>query len=153
MPALFDSEQRLEWPGEWPTGELLDALELLHWRTMARWALGGVRVRRDGGGVTVALLGRLPLLRFEREADRVEPDLLERRWRIAGGAATRGPGGTFRIGAARGGGRVTTWVRVEGMPSRLAPLPLLGRLYAAYHALVSNADLRALRASGTARRS
>ena len=153
MPALFDAEQRLEWSGEWPADGLLDAMERLHWRTMVRWGAGGVRVRRDGGVATVALLEVLPLLRFEDAGDRVEPGLVERRWRIVGGAATREPGGTFALGASRGDGRVAAWVRVEEMPSRFAGLPLVGRLYAAYHALVSNAYLRALRASSSARRS
>ena len=154
MPAPFDSEQTLSWPGEvLADASQLDHMERLHWRTVVRYGLGGAWIRREGSRVTVALLGQVPLLVFEREADRVEAGEIERCWRVVGGAATHGPGGTFRLGAAQSGERVRAWVRVEGMPSRLAPLPLLGRVYAAYHAMVSNGYLRALRASGSARRS
>src|SRR5688572_4849710 len=98
-------------------------MERLHWRTVVRYGLGGAWIRRDGERVAVALLGRVPLLVFEREDDRIGAGEVERRWRIVGGATTRGPGGTFRLGAAQNAERVRAWVRVEGMPSRLAGLP------------------------------
>ena len=154
MPAAFDAEQTLSWTGEvLSDAGQLDAMERLYWRSVVRHGLGGAWIKRDGDRVAMALLGRVPLLVFERAGDRVQAGEIERTWRIVGGATARGPGGTFRLGAAQNGERVRAWVRVEGLPSRLAPLPLLGRLYAAYHATVSDAYLRALRASGTARRS
>jgi hypothetical protein len=157
MPPLFEAEQTLRWRADWssrPPGELLDRMERLHWRTVERFAAGGARVRRDGRDATVALLGRLPLLVFEHEADVIEPERVERRWRIAGGLMVRQPSaGTLALGLAREGDGLRAWVRVEGMPSRLAGVPVARRLHPAFHELASNAYLRALRASETARRS
>jgi hypothetical protein len=158
MPPLFDSEQTLRWSGEWPAAgspELLDRMDRLHWRTVERFALGGARVRRDGRDATVALLGRVPMLVFAYEGDVVEPGRIERRWRIVGGAMVRRPPptGTLALGLAREADGLRAWVRVESMPSRLASLPGVNRLHPAFHELASNAYLRALRASGIARRS
>jgi hypothetical protein len=157
MPALFDSEQTLGWRGDWPAGgptELLDRMDRLHWRTVERFGLGGARVLRDGRDATVALLGLVPLLVFEHAGDAVEPERVERRWRIAGGLMVRRPSdGVLAIGLAREEDGLRAWVRVEGMPSRLAPVPGLNRLHPAFHEIASNGYLRALRASGSARRS
>jgi hypothetical protein len=149
MPPLFGAEQTLAWRADWPSGppgEVLDRMDRLHWRTVERFGMGGARVRRDGRDATVALLGRLPLLVFEHEADVIEPERIERRWRIAGGLMVRQPSaGTLALGLARRGEGLRARVRVEAMPSRLALVPGANRLHPAFHELASNAYLAALR--------
>jgi hypothetical protein len=149
MPPLFGAEQTLSWRADRSSplpSELLDRMDRLHWRTVERFAVGGARVRRDGRDATVALLGRVPLLVFEHEADAIEPERIERRWRIAGGLMVGRPSaGTLALGLASEGDGVRAWVRVEGMPSRLASVPGANRLHPAFHELASNAYLAALR--------
>jgi hypothetical protein len=149
MPPLFGAEQTLSWRADRSSplpSELLDRMDRLHWRTVERFAVGGARVRRDGRDATVALLGRVPLLVFEHEADAIEPERIERRWRLAGGLMVRRPSaGTLALGLASEGDGVRAWVRVEAMPSRLAGVPIASRLHPAFHELASNAYLRALR--------
>jgi hypothetical protein len=167
----LDAEQVLSWEGRWPDlppVALLDLMERLHWRSLARYGLGLVRVRRREGAVSrpegavsrpegivsCDVLGRVPALVFEREADRVEPGRIERRWRIGGGALVRlpwadaGTRGTFALGLGGENGRLRAWVRVEAFPSRFLARPLVwvaGRAYPAFHARVSFTYLEALR--------
>jgi hypothetical protein len=161
----LDAEQALIWEGRWPDrppGALLDLMERLHWRSVARYGLGLVRVgavSRGGtrlrvGAVSCDALGRLPALVFEPDGDRVEPGRIERRWRIAGGALVRSvghgarTGGVFALGLAGGDGRLRAWVRVEAFPSRFLAPPLAwiaGRAYPAFHARVSFSYLETLR--------
>jgi hypothetical protein len=160
----LDAEQALIWEGRWPDrppGALLDLMERLHWRSVARYGLGLVRVRpravavsRAGGAMSCDALGRVPALVFEPDGDRVEPGRIERRWRIAGGALVRSvghgarTGGVFALGLAGRDGRLRAWVRVEAFPSRFLAPPLAwiaGRAYPAFHARVSFSYLEALR--------
>lgn len=145
------------WDGRWPDqppGALLDLMERLHWRTVARYGCGLVRVRRSDGVVSCDAPGRVPMLVFERDGERVEPRSVERRWRIAAGVLVRPVApdawtrGAFALGLAGQDGRLRVWVRVEAFPSRFLAPPLAWvaeRAYPAFHARVSFAYLEALR--------
>jgi hypothetical protein len=156
----LDAEQAVVWDGGWPDrppAALLDLMERLHWRTVARYGCGMVRVRRGEGVVSCDALGGVPMLVFERNGERVEPRSVERRWRIAAGVLVRPVApdawtrGAFALGLGGQDGRLRAWVRVEAFPSRFLLTgggwlgDVLAGLYSRFHARVSFAYLEALR--------
>jgi hypothetical protein len=151
VPRL-SSEQRLTWPGDLPADPagLPDLMERLHFAVVERQALGLVRPLRTTAGVSLDLLGRWSLMRFERAGDAVGPGRARRRYRLPPGPATRHVPivGTFELGVEGAGGQTRAWVRVEDFPSvMLSCPPPAPTIYADFHAHVSHSYLRALRSA------
>jgi hypothetical protein len=151
VPRL-DAEQRLAWPGRLPTQlESLPALmERLHFEVIRRVTLGRVRPHASSAGVSCDLFGRLPVLVFHRDGDVVAPGRVVRRYRLRPGPLTRRvpDGGSFELGLTERDGETHAWVRVARFPSlMLSCPPPAPTIYADFHAHVSHAYLRVLRAN------
>jgi hypothetical protein len=150
VPRL-DAEQRLAWPGRLPTdlASLPGLMERLHFGVIRRVTLGQVRPRASSVGVSCDLFGRFPVLVFERAGDEVAAGRAVRRYCLRPGPMTRRvpDGGTFELGLSDRGGETQAWVRVTGFPSLpLSCPPPVPTIYADFHAHVSYAYLRVLRA-------
>jgi hypothetical protein len=149
VPCL-DAEQSLTWAGPWPADPagLPDLMERLHFAVVDHHTLGLVSSRRTAAGVSIDLLGRFSIMRFEPAGDAVEPGRAVRRYRLPPSLATRrAPGqATFELGAEQVGEQIRAWVQVANFPSVMLSCPPPGpTLYPAFHAHVSNAYLRVLR--------
>jgi hypothetical protein len=149
VPCL-NAEQRLAWPGDLsddPT-RLPGLMERLHFAIVERHALGLVRPLETPVGISLDLLGRWSLMRFERAGDAVGPDRALRRYRLPPGLATRRTPivGTFELGVEQAGGQTHAWVRAADFPSLLLSCPPPApTIYARFHAHVSYRYLWALR--------
>jgi hypothetical protein len=150
VPRL-DAEQRLAWPGRLPAdpASLPELMERLHFEVIRRVTLGQVRPHASSAGVSCDLFGRLPVLVFDRAGDGVAPGRAVRHYRLRPGPLTRRvpDGGRFELGLSEHGGETHAWVRVAGFPSlMLSCPPPAPTIYADFHAHVSHAYLRVLRA-------
>jgi hypothetical protein len=151
VPCL-SAEQRLTWPGDLPAdlARLPDLMERLHFAVVGRHTLGLARPLGTRDAVSLDLLGRWPLMRFERAGDAVGPGRALRRYRLPPGLATRRVPivGRFELGVEQAGGRTRAWVRASDFPGLLLSCPPPApTIYSAFHAHVSNSYLRALRAA------
>ena len=149
VPRL-NAEQRLSWSADLPFGPaaLPELMERLHFAVVDRHTLGLVRTLRTSGGVSLDLLGRWSIMRFEPIGDELSAERVLRRYRLPPSLATRrAPGvATFELGLAQVGAETRAWVRVAGFPSvMLSCPPPAPTLYPAFHAHVSHAYLRLLR--------
>jgi len=149
VPCL-DAEQRLSWSADLPVAPaaLPELMERLHFAVVERHTLGLVRPLRTTTAVSLDLLGRWPLMRFERDGDEVGPDRALRRYRLPPSLVTRHAPivGRFELGVDRRGARTRAWVRVADFPSLLLSCPPPApTIYAGFHAHVSHGYLRALR--------
>jgi hypothetical protein len=153
VPCL-NAEQRLAWPGDLPDDPagLPGLMERLHFAVVERHTLGLVRPLRTTAGVSLDLLGRWSLMRFERAGDAVGPGRARRRYRLPPGLATRRAPivGTFELGVEQADGRIRAWVRAADFPSLLLSCPPPApTIYTGFHAHVSHSYLRALRSALT----
>jgi hypothetical protein len=149
VPCL-NAEQRLSWSADLPLAPaaLPELMERLHFEVIERQTLGLVRPHRGASAVSLDLLGRLTLMRFERDGDEVGPGRALRRYRLPPGPVTRRAPivGRFELGLERREGRTRAWVRTADFPSLLLSCPPPApALYARFHAHVSYGYLRALR--------
>lgn len=151
-PDELNAEQSLAWPGGLPAGiglaELPELMERLHFRTIAAFGFGGLRVRREAERVVCALLGGAAGLVFTPLGDELTERTAARWWRLGGRLMRPGQAGAFGLGIELADDGVRAWVRAERFRSAfLAPwVPARARrLYASYHAHTSFAYLEALR--------
>ncbi|HEY3108635.1 MAG TPA: hypothetical protein VGL23_07770 [Chloroflexota bacterium] len=149
VPRL-NAEQRLSWSADLPFGPaaLPELMERLHFAVVERQTLGLVRPRRSATAVSLDLLGRWPLMRFERDGDEVGPGRALRRYRLPPSLVTRRAPvvGRFELGVERRRGRTRAWVRAADFPALLLSCPPPApTIYAAFHAHVSHGYLRVLR--------
>jgi hypothetical protein len=149
VPCL-NAEQRLSWSADLPVApaDLPALMERLHFAVVERQTLGLVRPLGSAAAVSRDLLGRWPLMRFERDGDEVGPGRALRRYRLPPSLVTRRVPivGRFELGVERRGARTHAWVRAADFPSLLLSCPPPGpTIYAAFHAHVSHSYLRGLR--------
>ena len=151
VPCL-NAEQRLAWPGSLPDDPagLPGLMERLHFAVVERHTLGLARALLMTSGVSLDLLGRWPLMRFERAGDEVAPGRAVRRYRLPPGPLSRrAPApALFELGAEQQDDRTRAWVRVADFPSvMLSCPPPAPAIYTGFHAHVSDSYLRALRSA------
>jgi hypothetical protein len=149
VPCL-NAEQRLSWSADLPleATALPELMERLHFAVVERHTLGLVRPLRTSAAVSLDLLGRWPLMRFERAGDAVGPGRALRRYRLPSSLVTRRTPivGAFELGVEQAGGQTRAWVRTADFPSLLLSCPPPApAIYARFHAHVSHSYLRALR--------
>jgi hypothetical protein len=151
VPTL-DAEQRISWPGRWPTdrADLPDLMERLHFAVVDSHTLGLVWSTISPEGVSLDLLGRWSIMRFERLGDEVGPSRVVRRYRLPPSPVTRRArvDGRFELGIEPAGDGTSAWVRVADFPSLLLSCPPPGpTIYPAFHASVSKRYLLVLRSA------
>jgi hypothetical protein len=158
-------EQRLTWRGVSPHDAtwkaVPDMLIDAHFEEVQR-ALGGIlRCRRMDGRTECVFPGGPSALVFEKDAIQVDHDRVLVSMRILGGALARGSNsyGSLRLGVSRtidgDACLISAWQEVDGYPSRLlrrSRLPgfriayrAIGRIYRAYHAVVTFRSLERVR--------
>ena len=109
------------------------ALGRVYWEEVERFTHRLVRARPAGGGVELALLGRVALLRFGPADVRVQDGVVACRYPILGGALARAPGGAISF-SQQSGVRPELRSTIAGFQPRLGARPgrpdWTGALYA-----------------------